>query len=35
MRKNVVAGRRKGCRNYSPEFKQRLVTASCSPGVSV
>lgn len=35
IHKNVAAGRRKGCRNYSPEFKQRLVAASSEPGVSV
>lgn len=35
IHKNGIAGRRKGCRNYPPEFKQRLVAASCEPGVSV
>lgn len=35
IHKNVVAGRRKGCRNYPPEFKQRFVVASYEPGVSV
>ncbi|HBY5174257.1 TPA: IS66 family insertion sequence hypothetical protein [Klebsiella pneumoniae] len=29
MQKNVTSGRRKGCPNYSPEFKQQLVAASC------
>ncbi|MGB3252211.1 transposase [Buttiauxella gaviniae] len=33
--KNITAGRRKGCLNYPPEFKQRLVAASCEPGVSI
>ncbi|HDR2836517.1 TPA: transposase, partial [Enterobacter mori] len=28
-------GRRKGCPNYSPEFKQQLVAASCEPGISI
>ena len=35
MQKNITAGRRKGCLNYPPEFKQRLVAASCEPGVSI
>ncbi|HHJ2710231.1 TPA: transposase [Escherichia coli] len=35
IQKNVITGRRKGCPNYSPEFKQRLVAASCEPGVSI
>ncbi|TXE50886.1 transposase [Serratia ureilytica] len=35
IHKNIVAGRRKGCRNYPLEFKQRLVVASYEPGVSV
>ncbi|ECI3559840.1 transposase [Salmonella enterica subsp. enterica] len=35
MQKNVTPGRRKGCLNYSPEFKQRLVAASCEPGISI
>jgi transposase len=32
MQKNMTPGRRKGCPNYSPEFKQQLVAASCEPG---
>lgn len=35
MQKNVTSGRRKGCPNYSPEFKQQLVAASCEPGISI
>ncbi|QKN79763.1 transposase (plasmid) [Scandinavium goeteborgense] len=35
MLKNVTPGRRKGCPNYSPEFKQQLVAASCEPGISI
>lgn len=35
MQKNVTPGRRKGCPNYSPEFKQQLVVASCKPGISI
>ena len=35
MQKNVTPGRRKGCPNYSPEFKQQLVAASCEPGISI
>lgn len=35
MQKNVTPGRRKGCPNYSPEFKQRLVAASCDPRISI
>jgi len=35
IQKSVIAGRRKGCPNYPPEFKQRLVAASCEPGVSI
>jgi len=35
MQKNVTSGRRKGCPNYLPEFKQQLVAASCEPGVSI
>lgn len=35
MQKNVTPGRRKGCPNYSPEFKQHLVAASCEPGMSI
>jgi transposase len=31
----MTPGRRKGCPNYSPEFKQQLVVASCEPGVSI
>ncbi|TIY80956.1 transposase [Escherichia coli] len=33
MQKNVTPGRRKGCPNYPPEFKQQLVAASCEPGI--
>lgn len=35
MHNNVRAGRRKGCLNYPPEFKQQLVAASCEPGISI
>ncbi|HGM5003758.1 TPA: transposase [Serratia marcescens] len=35
MHKDVTSGRRKGCPNYPPEFKQQLVAASCEPGVSI
>ncbi|EAA5420937.1 transposase [Salmonella enterica subsp. enterica serovar Newport] len=35
MQKNVTPGRRKGCPNYSPEFEQQLVAASCEPGLSI
>jgi len=35
MQKNVTSGRRKGCPNYPPEFKQQLVAAFCQPGVSI
>ncbi|EON5684073.1 TPA: transposase, partial [Escherichia coli] len=35
MQKNVTPGRRKGCPNYPPEFKQQLVAASCEPGISI
>lgn len=35
MQKNVTSGRRKGCPNYSPEFKQQVVAASCEPGISI
>ncbi|EAV1661742.1 transposase [Klebsiella variicola] len=35
MQKNVTPGRRKGCPNYSPEFKQQLIAASCKSGVSI
>ncbi|HIE4797478.1 TPA: IS66-like element accessory protein TnpA [Serratia marcescens] len=35
IQKNVFACRRKGCPNYPPEFKQRLVAASCEPGISI
>ncbi|WP_320711577.1 MULTISPECIES: IS66-like element accessory protein TnpA [Enterobacter cloacae complex] len=31
----MTPGRRKGCPNYSPEFKQQLVAASCEPGISI
>lgn len=33
MQKNVTPSRHKGCPNYSPEFKQQLVAASCEPGI--
>ncbi|EGO8354942.1 transposase, partial [Escherichia coli] len=35
MQKNVTPGRRKGCPNDPPEFKQQLVSASCESGVSI
>lgn len=35
MQKNMTAGRRKGCTNYSPEFKKQLAAASCEPGISI
>ena len=35
MQKNMTPGRRKGCPNYSPEFKHQLVAASCEPGISI
>lgn len=35
MQKKVTSGRRKGCPNYPPEFKQQLIVASCEPGVSI
>lgn len=35
IQKNVTVGRPKGCLNYPPEFKQRLVAESCKPGVSI
>ncbi|HDS4948354.1 TPA: transposase [Klebsiella aerogenes] len=35
MQKNMTPGRRKGCPNYSPEFKQQLVAASCEPGITI
>jgi transposase len=35
MQKNMTPGRRKGCPNYSTEFKQQLVAASCEPGISI
>lgn len=35
MQKNMTPGRRKGCPNYSPEFKYQLVAASCEPGISI
>nr|AAY88090.1 hypothetical protein [Salmonella enterica subsp. enterica serovar Dublin] len=31
MQKNVTPGRRKGCPNYSPEFKQQLVRPPANP----
>ncbi|HGB6495722.1 TPA: transposase [Salmonella enterica subsp. enterica serovar Birkenhead] len=31
----MTPGRRKGCPNYSPEFKHQLVAASCEPGISI
>jgi transposase-like protein len=33
MQKNVIPYRRKGCPDYSPEFKQQLVATSCEPGI--
>ncbi|MCY2664769.1 transposase [Klebsiella pneumoniae] len=35
LHKTVAPGSRKGRPNYSPEFKQQLVAASCEPGVSI
>ncbi|WP_239507517.1 transposase, partial [Serratia marcescens] len=35
MQKNMTPGRRKGCPNYSSEFKHQLVAASCEPGISI
>jgi transposase len=35
MQKNMTPGRRKGCPNYSPEFNQQLVAASCEPGIAI
>ncbi|EMQ8345431.1 transposase [Escherichia coli] len=35
MQKNASPGRPKGCLNYPPEFKQRLIEASFRPGVSI
>ncbi|HDP0318194.1 TPA: transposase [Salmonella enterica subsp. enterica serovar Concord] len=35
MQKSVTPGRPKGCLNYSPEFKQRIIEASFQPGVSI
>ena len=35
MQKDMTPGRRKGCPNYSPEFKLQLVAASCEPGISI
>jgi transposase-like protein len=35
MQKNMTPGRRKDRPNYSPEFKQQLVAASCEPGISI
>ncbi|EIP3425955.1 transposase [Salmonella enterica] len=35
IQKNVSPGRPKGCLNYPPEFKQRLIEASFQPGVSI
>ncbi|MFK3844002.1 MULTISPECIES: IS66-like element accessory protein TnpA [Serratia] len=35
MQNSMTPGRRKGCPNYSPEFKQQLVAASCEPGISI
>ncbi|MGQ7789298.1 transposase [Shigella flexneri] len=34
-RKNATPGRRKGCPDDPPEFKQLLVAASCEPGISI
>lgn len=35
MQKSVTPGRPKGCLNYSPEFKQRIIETSFQPGVSI
>ncbi|MGX5089143.1 transposase [Enterobacter sp. UPMP2052] len=35
IQKNATQGRPKGCLNYHPEFKQRLIEASFQPGVSI
>lgn len=35
IQKNATPGRPKGCLNYPPEFKQRLVAESCKPGGSI
>ncbi|ELO0596448.1 transposase [Salmonella enterica] len=35
IQKNATPGRPKGCLNYPPEFKQRLVAESCMPEVSI
>ncbi|HGB4869504.1 TPA: transposase [Salmonella enterica subsp. enterica serovar Muenchen] len=35
IQRNATPGRPKGCLNYPPEFKQRLVAESCKPGVSI
>jgi hypothetical protein len=34
LQKQATPGRPKGCANYPPEFKQRLIAASFKPGVS-
>ncbi|WP_249518700.1 transposase, partial [Escherichia coli] len=35
MQKTVTPGRRKGSPNYTSDFKQQLVAASCEPGISI
>ncbi|EHB8435945.1 transposase [Salmonella enterica] len=35
IQKNASPGRPKGCLNYPPELKQRLIEASFQPGVSI
>ncbi|WP_273908585.1 IS66-like element accessory protein TnpA [Enterobacter bugandensis] len=35
MQKHVTPGRRKSCPNYSPDFKQQLLAASCESGISI
>ncbi|MEH4929767.1 IS66-like element accessory protein TnpA [Enterobacter cloacae] len=35
LQKRATPGRPKGCSNYPPEFKQRLIEASFEPGVSI
>ncbi|MGL3103916.1 IS66-like element accessory protein TnpA [Enterobacter asburiae] len=35
LQKRATPGRPKGCTNYPPEFKQRLIEASFDPGVSI
>lgn len=35
LQKHATPGRPKGCSDYPPEFKQRLIAASFEPSVSV